>query len=395
MLPFVILYLADLGLSFKAIAILGIVFYLSWSVLEIPAGVFADFSGRKPAVLIGAWMKPFIIFGVMLANDFWHLIVLYIAWGGANALTSGAKDAWVADYLRQKGRRNLLHTFYIKNIVLENCGWITAGVLGSLFVALGGYAACWLAESILVGLSALAFTLATLRIKETRFQPEEEVTIPERFLQGGRYLMNHPQLRWFIAGSVFLMLIGIHINAWQPYFRSLQVPTTYLGLIFSTSAVVSLVAPFFSQTLLRSVKTERNYLVITTSLYLIPFFLIPFSKAVWAGILFYTCVFVIRDFSRPVENLYLQRHVPSSLRASALSAVGSICGLAILLSEFIGGILLDSIGPGWTVFCASLFVCPALFCFMALKPDKPEAGKQGLENPLEWTDAFEDKHTYS
>src|SRR3712207_1957202 len=71
---------------------------------EVPTGVLADTSGRRPSVIIGLFLigAGFVLEGSVPA--FVAVLAAQVIWGASYTFISGALQAWVAD---EAGERDL------------------------------------------------------------------------------------------------------------------------------------------------------------------------------------------------------------------------------------------------------------------------------------------------
>ncbi len=83
------------GLSAGELAVLYAGFNLTYAMLAIPLGAFADRHGRRP-MLIVAWISYALVYaGFAYAGAAWQVIVLFLAYGIYYAASEGTLKAWI------------------------------------------------------------------------------------------------------------------------------------------------------------------------------------------------------------------------------------------------------------------------------------------------------------
>jgi MFS family permease len=70
-----LLYYRELGISYTEIGFLWIAMGTMSILVEIPAGVFCDFFGRKPTVAIGSLFTAVALLLIGISDGFWMVMV--------------------------------------------------------------------------------------------------------------------------------------------------------------------------------------------------------------------------------------------------------------------------------------------------------------------------------
>lgn len=77
----------------------------------------------------------------------------------------------------------------------------------------------------------------------------------------------------------------------------------------------------------------------------------------------------IFDFRMPVTRVFFHRFIPSEIRGTSgsfeemLNAVGRLIGMPLV------GILLDTIGPRYTVFASAMVMLPVIVLYQSVSDD--------------------------
>ena len=110
--PFLILFFRDAGLSFFQIGLLYAVRDVSTNLLEIPAGVIADASGRRRSMVLSfaAYIVSFVAFYTWPGFSSYALAMVVFAIG--EAFRTGTHKALILEHLRIEGIEHVKVAYY-------------------------------------------------------------------------------------------------------------------------------------------------------------------------------------------------------------------------------------------------------------------------------------------
>ena len=94
---FLTLRAQERGVSVLGVLIMLVVFNLVYTLISTPAGILSDRVGRKKMIIGGWLMYALVYLGFGLAQQVWHIYVLYILYGFYYGLAYGTTKAMVAD----------------------------------------------------------------------------------------------------------------------------------------------------------------------------------------------------------------------------------------------------------------------------------------------------------
>src|SRR3989344_3207764 len=154
-MPFLVIFFNNIGLTFKQISTLLAILFISPIMFEVPTGAFADAYGRKFSVIIGDFFFGLTIFIIPLIKNYNGLILIFLLWGLSSSFTSGADSAWVVDLLKHKKQSKLVHNYFVKIRSIASFGAIVSGVLGSILVKYYGLNIIWYVSGIAIMLSTI------------------------------------------------------------------------------------------------------------------------------------------------------------------------------------------------------------------------------------------------
>jgi MFS family permease len=147
---FVILRAENLGVSALNIALMLVLFNLTYFTVATPSGILSDKLGRRKVIGIGWAVYALCYLGFALSTSAWHMWLLFAAYGIYYGVVEGATKAFVAD-LVPAARRGTAYGYYngLVGLMLLPAsvlaGWLWEAVspalpfyLGAGFAALAG-----------------------------------------------------------------------------------------------------------------------------------------------------------------------------------------------------------------------------------------------------------------
>ena len=97
--PVMYLFFLAQGLDFTQIAVLEALYNLTTLAGEVPTGYIGDRVGRRNSLLVGTALIAVTLVGIGLSSSFLALAVLYVCWSTGYNFRSGSEDAWLYDTL--------------------------------------------------------------------------------------------------------------------------------------------------------------------------------------------------------------------------------------------------------------------------------------------------------
>lgn len=126
---FLVLRAQERGVSVLGIMLMLAVFNLIYALVSTPAGALSDRVGRR-RVIIGGWLVYGLIYlGFALAQQPWHVWVLYCAYGLYYGLAYGTAKAMVADLVTPDLRGTAYGTYNAILGIIDLPASLIAGVL--------------------------------------------------------------------------------------------------------------------------------------------------------------------------------------------------------------------------------------------------------------------------
>ena len=307
-------------------------------LVEIPTGLVADRLGRKASVVAGYFLTALswglIPTAVALPGigQLWAASGCFALGGLGQTLISGAYESWVVDNLRSRQRPELVDAFFARETSFTAAGGVLAG-LGALAILLATEVDRWLLDTLWY-LAAAGLLLAGLVLTRV---PERSDDTPEvgdrtgwRVAEHLQVLLRRPALLLFatalavatFSGSVAdealdisLLTKGMDARGFAP-----------LGI---AEDLVGILAPVAGLALARrwgATPVLVGFIAASAALTLL-FFAEPGWPIVFALYLLFAAADQVWD---PVAEAKLHQLIPSATRATTVSVVNQIAGLAEL-----------------------------------------------------------------
>lgn len=342
-MPVLILFYQENGLSMTRVLILQSVFSVSLVVFEAPSGYFSDVVGRKSSLIVGSVAATVGWIVYVFAYGFWGFLVAELIMGMGMSFISGTDSAILydtladegreGDYLKTQGRLSSIGNFS------EAGGAIVGGLLATISLRTPFYA-----QAALVAMT-IPLALSIVEPQRTSLQNAEGSL--RGIVRIVKYsLHDHGEIKWLI---VYSSLVGASTLTlvWfiQPYFKLVGVPLVLFGALW---AALQLSTGFFS---LSAHRVEKLIGRQTTLIGLIVlagtgYAMLALFEAPWA-IAFIFLMYFVRGINSPVLKDYVNRLIDSDIRATVLS-----------VNSLVGRLVFVMVGPliGWISDTYSLSV---------------------------------------
>jgi MFS family permease len=335
--------------------------YIPTIILELPSGVFADLYGRVKTSSIG-----YLIIGASIVGLGWlkntppayisvYAFFFISAFGVGAAFISDTLEAWLVDKLKEIKRDEELTRVFGLYVGLDKFIAVIAGVIAIYIVKFGIHYAFITSGAI----NILAVPLL--------------LHLPENY--GGNHrswlITFKDGIREFIKlkNLVILTIIGILITisslnflilTWQPLVIQYGVDRASLGLLYSILMISMGIGGCICSKLL----SKMGYIKLTLtciSLLIISLLLIYFSTALSPIVFALLLLEIALGIIAPAFASWKNEIIPSTLRATVLSATSSVTATSLALSYVPLGGIIESIG----------IQNAALIGFMMLSPSIP------------------------
>ncbi len=216
-----------IGLSLAEMFIGESIFALTIILFEVPSAVFADFMGRKKALIFGGLFSVLGMISLAFATSFAHIILTQILYGICIASMSGADTALVFESLKDLGQEGEYKKIW---------GKITATSLYLCipFWVIGAFIADYFSIRMAIYLSiipALVFFLISFFLEEPVYEKPLKKSQFNHLTKSFKWLFSHKILVFIVLTGVFITLSEkIVFQFFNPLYESLNFPVKYWGL---------------------------------------------------------------------------------------------------------------------------------------------------------------------
>lgn len=358
--PIMYLFFLAQGLNFTQIAILEAIYNLTTLLGEIPTGYIGDRVGRRNSLLIGTALISLTLVGIGLSSSFWALATLYVCWSMGYNFRSGSEDAWLYDTLTDDlSEDEFAH--------VRGRGESAALAIGAGAAIIGGYLGSidlsypWF---VAAGVTAIGvFVLLTIDEPETYEQTDTTELSLRRTLSIIRQTISQRNIRAFVlyyyvlyAAVTYLVFVFL-----QPIFE-----TVVLDFGVSQSQVKSLLGWFYAAYSLFGAGLSYYTGAIRARLGLQTWFLwLPFIVGgalvgmYFVPVLALPTFLLIRglsDVTRSFASQYINDRIETMGRATVLSAMAMVSGLAVIPFQLGSGIVSDIVSPLFALAVAGVIL---------------------------------------
>ncbi len=341
--PIQTLFFQARGLSLGQIMILQSILLGSVLLLEIPTGMLGDRIGKKRSVVLGvacallAWIPWF------LATDVWTFSIAFALLGASQAFISGSDQALLYELLASKGKQKDMQKTYGMYLAMSTFGFALAGLIGGFLAMEQTLAEFMRLYAFSAAAQIFAFTLflsvrePTLPVSDVQIAPTEHRIL----FTALHVLRNKRGLRRIVMLSVLTAPFSVALlTFFQPYFVLSSVATPWFGIALFLSSLAASCSKMFAHRLEEVLGMEWAAFLST---------LLPGILWVLMALVFHPAIavllFILSDAAGnlrdPIFADYMNRHIPSSARATTLSAISLITSLYLLLMQPIVGVLAD------------------------------------------------------
>jgi DHA3 family tetracycline resistance protein-like MFS transporter len=363
------IYFLNIGFNLFQIGIILAASQLAVLIFEIPTGSFADLHGRKSSVLLGYFIEGVCMFSLFFIKEFYWVLLVFSLWGFGTTFSSGSKDAWIVDMINKKNKK-LVHNFFNKQQIIINLGLVLSGLLGAFAVKSLGISIIWLISALCYLASIILLSLFTKEIYAPRKMKVNDSlrNLKTQTKKSLNYSYHHHVLFYLLTALIiFVFASQLQANiSWVPLLKDLGLQDYQFGYLWSAMALIVAISPIFAVKFLKKGK-ERNFIVLAIILgaAINVLILIAFNLVLAIPVLLLSLFFFFS--SRPSNEVYFHRFVPTKQRATIGSARSMIGALSSAIALPIGGLLVDWIGPRYTIFISALLIIPVVWIYSRIK----------------------------
>lgn len=337
------------GLNFTQIAILETIYNLTTVFGEIPTGYIGDRVGRRMSLLIGTILISVTLLGIGFAESFLTLAVLYVFWSGGYNFRSGSEDAWLYDTLTDDlSESEFAH--------VRGRGESAALAVGAGAAIVGGYLGSinlsypWFVAAAVTSIGALV--LLTMDEPETYEETDTDKLSLSRTVGIVKDALSRRNLRsfllyYYVLYTAVTYLIFVFL---QPIFQTVVVDLgvspsqvkSLLGWFYAAYSLFGAVLSYYTGAIKEHIGVRTWFLVLPfvvgaalVGMYFVPLLALP-TFLVARG---------LSDVTRSFAGQYVNDRIGTLGRATVLSAMAMVSGLAVVPFQLGSGVISDYVSP--------------------------------------------------
>jgi MFS family permease len=379
-----ILLMQSRGINLFEIGITMGTYSLIIVLLEIPTGGLADAIGRKKVAIIAYTFSILASIALLFAFTFPMLMLGFVIYGIARALSTGTLDAWVVDTLQEIDPEVDLQPFFSKAGTFTLLSLGAGTLIGSLIPDLFNFLPAD-STTVLTPLSMPIFFASIFQLVLIIFTSKLVVEVrPEdragQWKEGFRMVPGIIKIGFGLSrkNPVIMLLLGAGLAAgfamsagesfWQPHFAEIfgtvEGNSIYFGIIMGGNFLVGMLGNMFATWL--SKLLNKRYAIVAAifqgfwglSLLLLTLQILPIPSVLF----FWSAYFSIGVVNSPHQTL-LNEEIPSEHRSSMLSIASFFSYIGGMLSGGILGYISEnvSIRSSWQIAGIVLVVSLILY----------------------------------
>jgi len=347
--PIMYLFFLAQGLDFTQIAVLEAIYNVTTLVGEIPTGYVGDRVGRRNSLLVGTAIISVTLLGIGLSSSFLALAVLYACWSTGYNFRSGSEDAWLYDTLTDDlSEDEFAH--------VRGRGESVSLAVGAGAAVVGGYLGSvdltypWFVAAAVTALGVLV--LRTVDEPETYEQADTADLSFQRTAAIVRQTLAQRNIRSFVlyyyvvyAAVTYLVFVFL-----QPVFESVVLDygvsetqvRSLLGWFYAAYSLFGAGLSYYTGAIRERVGLRTWFLWLPfvvggalVGMYFVPVLALPAFLLVRG----------LSDVTRSFAGQYVNDRTETVGRATVLSAMAMVSGLAVVPFQLGSGVVSDAVSP--------------------------------------------------
>lgn len=368
--PTYAIMMQTVGISAVELSVLFVIWSASAFAFEVPSGLVADKYSRKRVLIAGAVIKG-AAFVVWLASPtFLGFSTGFVIWGLGSSLVSGTSQAYLHDYLAERGLGGLFEKIYGRETAARNLGVVLALLLGGAAADYGGYAVPLVlsAASLWLGAALVAALLPAVSGLGSVDTGVRRASLSGTLREGIDETGASPALLTIVLALALLAGIPGHL---EEYFGPLLAEPEVFSLT-AIGVVYAFIwgAPTLALTQAHRLKQTRLSVGILGFTMFSSFALIPFLwYPHWAAVVALT----ILGIAGALINVLLQGQMQRSIQGHARATITSFAamgtnGFGIFVYLSVGAIAAaSSWAMAFSAFGLVIALIGSVLCFRATR----------------------------
>jgi hypothetical protein len=192
--------------------------------------------------------------------------------------------------------------------------------------------------------------------------------------EAASFALRHNALIWSIAFAAFAVSAShVYYYLQQPYLQALGVPIGAFGVVFAATKLVTAVVATRASGIDAALGSRGATLAIA-AVAALGLGAMSVASGAWGAALVLTRG-LVDGLWMPLTNVYVNRHVPSGLRATTLSLQSLVARMALAGVIGLAGVATARVGLGTTLALAATAVAVIGAILLATAPRLPEESR--------------------
>jgi MFS family permease len=343
------IYLLGRGLSYTEIGLVWSVTLFFSTVLDFPTGNFADLHGRKTAYVLGVISTGVgnFIFGVGETIAVFFVAAFFVGFGAAQI--SGSISSWVVDEQIKAGKQDEVRKIFGDGGSASSIGGIVGGLLIGLFFGGPLEVLYFVSAFLFIGLGVFVFAA----IPDNYGKPGGKwISLPKEVIS--HFVHSLPLV---IASAVLVLTFAcytVFLFLWQPLALEYGILKGDLGYLYAIFMAGSAAGAFIMGRISKRIQAIF-ILLFCFAITATGFLTISFNLGM-AGLVTGLLQFAIGYGGFiPVLYAWMNTFIPSSIRASTSSLIGTIGTGGIIVLQVLMGAFVELWGLVAASLCAVVF----------------------------------------
>ena len=354
--PIFILFLLDNNLSMTQVMVLQAVYTFGIMLLAVPAGIAADYIGRKKVMVLNALFFTLGWLAYASGRSFWSFFIAELILAISAALWMASGTALFYDTLKELKQEHCFKRLWGNVVSINYLVWGLAGLAGGFMAAYSLRLPFWLTV-IPISISALV----TFSFTDTKLYKHKGKHCLTHLKDAAKFASSHPKVRLFIAYAAVMYAVGFSMfMLFQPFFKQVGLPLIYFGVVFFFMEMLGALGSKLAHRI-EEFLGEKKMLIVLVAVPIL-YYLGMAQFAVLIAVLLPVIGAFFGGIYEPVILDYINKHTESHHRATVLS-------LSTLVSQFFGGVAAPFFGwvvDFWSLQTAFLIASAALAVNLAL-----------------------------
>ena len=346
--------------------------------LEIPTGYFADRSGRKTSILLGAILGFTGYLAYSLSFGFWQFVLAEVILGVSQSLVSGADSAMLYDTLAVAKQNEKYTQLEGRVTSIGNFGEAFAGIIGGLLAVSSLRTPFYVQACVALIAVPAAILLVEPPIKSIKIKSgSREIRLIMYSVLHGNVKLKWNTFFSAITGAATLTM------AWfaQPYFGQLKIPVPMYGVLWAGLNLSVGIAAVFAWRFEKKFGAVITVIVFTVAIFC-SYILLPFMPG-YSGLVILLVFYLARGLATPTLRNYINLITTSDVRATVLSVRNFLIRLIFAITGPLWGWITDKYSLQSALISAGLIygtmACISMFFFLRHKTYKPDKTVQESE----------------